>query len=134
MKTLGILGGMGPQAGLRFCSLLLEQARVHGAKTNADYPHFLLSNLPVPDLITSHDDEEISVRMVEDEIRNLGKAGAGVIVMACNTMHVFADRFIAASDGRFLSMVDEVVRVISKPQYFVENPNHWKPVYYQHKF
>jgi aspartate racemase len=114
MNTLGILGGMGPEAGLQFCSYVLELARTHGARTNADYPHFLLSNLPVPDLIRDRNAEETAVRMVEEETRRLRTAGADTIVLACNTMHLFADRFVAASDGKFLSMVDAVTAVIRR--------------------
>jgi aspartate racemase len=109
MKTLGILGGMGPQASLRFCEHLLRISREkYGAAANADYPHFLLSNLPVPDLIADRRDEERTVSMVEHEIGRLESAGAEVLVLPCNTMHLFADRFRKRATVPFLSMIDAV--------------------------
>jgi aspartate racemase len=111
MKTLGILGGMGPHAGLRFCEMLLQDSIDRfGAVRNEDYPHFLLSNIPVPDLISSRDDEEKTVSMVEEEAKRLEKAGAQIIVLACNTMHLFQDRFRKATKAQFVSLVDAVVQ------------------------
>lgn len=108
--TLGILGGMGPHAGLRFCELLLQLSiDRYGAKRNAEFPHFLLSNLPVPDLISSRDDEERTVAMVEAEAKRLEVAGAQLIVLACNTMHLFEDRFRQATTVPFLSLIDAVM-------------------------
>jgi aspartate racemase len=115
MKTLGILGGMGPEAGLRFCDLLLQKAVAdHGATKNADFPHFLLNSLPVPDLIENRDDEEKTVAMVEKGARDLRLAGADVLVMTCNTMHLFADRFQKASGLPFPSVIDAVVTSVKR--------------------
>lgn len=113
--TLGILGGMGPHAGLRFCEILLQLSieRYH-AQRNADFPHFLLSNLPVPDLISSREDEELTVAMVEAEAKRLEVAGADLIVLACNTMHLFESRFRQATDARFISLIDAVMRNVQR--------------------
>lgn len=113
--TLGILGGMGPHAGLRFCELLLQLSiDCYGAKRNADFPHFLLSNLPVPDLICSREDEELTVAMVEAEAKRLEVAGAELIVLACNTMHLFQDRFQQATCARFISLIDAVMHNVQR--------------------
>ncbi|MSR87379.1 amino acid racemase [Candidatus Peribacteria bacterium] len=113
--TLGILGGMGPHAGLRFCELLLQLSiDRYGSKRNADFPHFLLSNLPVPDLISSREDEERTVTMVEAEAKRLEVAGAELIVLACNTMHLFEERFRSAIAVPFLSIIDAVMKNVQR--------------------
>lgn len=115
MKTLGILGGMGPHASMTFYRSIIEiSALKHGAMKNSDYPHLLISNLPVPDLIHSRESEEVTVRMVEEETRRLALAGAQIMVLACNTMHLFLDRFRRASSVPFLSMIDAVVEAVSR--------------------
>lgn len=110
MKILGILGGMGPQATVRFYSMLLQKS-VHdyGKKKNADFPHIVIDSIPVPDLIRDKDDEERTVQIVEEEAKRLKVAGATVLAMPCNTMHLHANRFQAASGLPFLSMIDAVV-------------------------
>lgn len=113
MKTLGILGGMGPYAGLYFCNQLLQLSiEQHGVKRNADFPHFLLSNLPVPDLIADRRDEERTVTMVQEEAKRLEIAGAELMVLVCNTMHLFEDRFRGAITVPFLSLVQAVIQKV----------------------
>lgn len=118
MKTAGILGGMGPYASMTFYHSVIEiSALRHGAVRNADYPHLLISNLPVPDLIASRESEDMAVKMVEEEIRRLALAGADFLVLACNTMHLFLDRFRRVSSIPFLSMVDAVIASVVRDGY-----------------
>jgi aspartate racemase len=116
-KILGVLGGMGPQASIHFYELLIRMSvERHGARTNSDFPHVLIDNIPVPDLVKSKDDEDQTVAMVEEEARRLAKAGADVLAMPCNTMHLYAARFRAASALPFISMVEGVVRRVETDQ------------------
>ncbi|MDP7477501.1 MAG: amino acid racemase [Candidatus Peribacteraceae bacterium] len=106
MKTIGVLGGMGPSASLDFYRMLIEQS---DGQTNEGYPHILLSNLPVPDFIEDRSREEEAVQMVEDEARKLEQAGADFLVITCNTMHLHLDRFQNVVSIPFISMIDAVV-------------------------
>lgn len=113
MKTAGILGGIGPFASITFYRSVIELSGLtYGAVCNDDYPHLLLSNLPVPDLISSREQEEMSVSMVEEEIRRLESAGADFLVLACNTMHLYLDRFRRVSAVPFLSMIDAATAAV----------------------
>ncbi len=107
MKTLGILGGMGPSASLDFYRTLIEYS---GAQQNHEFPHLLLSNLPVPDFIDDRSREEEAVCMVKKEAKALERAGADELVIICNTMHLYLDRFQSAVDIPFVSMIDTVVK------------------------
>lgn len=114
MKILGVLGGMGPQASIRFYDLLIKiSIEKYGVEKNADFPHVLIDNIPVPDLVMSKDNEEKTVEIVENEARRLAKAGASVLVLACNTMHLYKDRIAQAGGIPFLSMVDSVVEKVT---------------------
>lgn len=109
MQTIGILGGMGPQASIRTYQLVIDAAigRQH-ARANDDFPYILLANIPVPDLIGSQASEQVAVQMVRDAALRLRDAGADFLIMPCNTMHLFA-RDIFADDVPFISMIEAVV-------------------------
>ena len=110
MKTVGIIGGMGPQASVRLYHLCIEiSTKVHGAVHNKDFPHMLIANVPVPDFIADRGAEACAVDMVEQTIRRLAAAGAEFMVLPCNTMHLHAERFAHASGVPFYSMIEAVV-------------------------
>jgi len=113
MKTIGIIGGMGPQATLRLYELLIRRVTTTRPNAaNADFPHLLISNLPVPDLITSKRSEKITVSMVIREGRRLCDAGADFLILPCNTMHLYMRDYLAAFRCPFVSMVELVARRI----------------------
>ena len=113
MKTAGILGGMGPQASIRFYQTLIDISQSSfQAKKNHEYPHLLLSNLPVPDLIQDSKHQHITVDMMHQEAKRLEAAGADFLVLACNTMHLFVDE--SQFNIPFLSMIDIVVQQARK--------------------
>lgn len=115
MKILGVLGGMGPQASVHFYDLLIRTSiKQYNVKKNADFPHILLDNIPVPDLVKSKEDEERTVAIVEEEARRLKEAGADFLALPCNTMHLYSDRIQRAAGLPFISMIDAVVgRVVA---------------------
>ncbi len=113
MKILGVLGGMGPQASIHFYDLLIRiSIKKYGVQKNADFPHILIDNIPVPDLVKSKEDENKTVAIVEEEARRLGRAGAEVLAMPCNTMHLYVERFQQASSLPFISMIDAVLKKV----------------------
>jgi len=116
MKTMGVLGGMGPQASIRFYELAIKASQARGASKNSEFPHMLISNLPVPDFISDRVCEERSIAMVEQEAVRLEKAGADFLVISCNTMHLHLERFSRKVDIPFVSMVDAVVDRINVDQ------------------
>ena len=110
MKTLGVIGGMGPQASIRFLDLVIRCCtEKFGVRENAEFPRIILSNLPAPDLITNRENEKEAAHMLTGEAQKLEQAGADFLVMTCNTMHLLADCCINATSIPFLSIIDAVV-------------------------
>ncbi len=108
-KTIGILGGMGPQASCELYRLVNEKSCLAGrAAHNADFPHLLLNSLPVPDLIRDRDAEQKTVAMARDGAFALQRAGATDILMSCNTMHLFQKTITEGLNTRFHSLIDIV--------------------------
>ena len=109
MKTLGIIGGMGPQASIRFLDLVIRCCtEKFGVRENDEFPHIILSNLPAPDIIADRKNEEEAKHMLAKEAQTLEGAGADFLVITCNTMHLFADACITATFIPLLSIIDTV--------------------------
>jgi aspartate racemase len=87
-KTVGIVGGMGPEAGM----LLFQSVLTH-TKATTDQDHLPVLLLSCPGQIADRTSyleglvEENPAHSVVEIIRRLELAGAEVIGMACNTIH-----------------------------------------------
>ncbi|MDZ7799589.1 MAG: amino acid racemase [Trueperaceae bacterium] len=107
-RTLGILGGMGPQATLDLMRRVIARTP---AQREADHVHMLVDLNPhVPARVPALDGTGPSpgpelARMT----RSLVEAGAEVLVMPCNTAHAWADEITAATNVPFLHMIDLAV-------------------------
>jgi aspartate racemase len=107
MKTIGILGGMGPEA-----TILLMQKVVNAvpdARDDADHvPMIVHQNPQVPSRIkaliegTGDDPAPVLASMAQD----LENAGVSALAMPCNTAHHYAAAVDGASALPFLDMVD----------------------------
>lgn len=104
MKTVGILGGMGPEATV----LLMQRVlRAVPARDDADHvPLIVHQNPGVPSRIarliqgTGDDPGPVLARMARD----LQAAGAEALALPCNTAHAYAPQIIAATPLPFLDM------------------------------
>lgn len=113
MKKIWILWGMWPQASLDFYRMLIEKsAKNMKYPRNQDYPHLLLANIPVPDLIAGKDDIAITLNMVNQEAQALERAWVEFIVMPCNTMHLFQKEITKGVNIPFISLIDCVLEKV----------------------
>ena len=103
---IGILGGMGTQAGLDFCNKL---ALINRGKTDQDYPLFILynkSNIPKrPENIKKY------YNVLKSLIKGcllLQKNNCKFIVMPCNTAHYWYDDLQKKINIPILSIPKEV--------------------------
>ena len=108
-KVIGIMGGMGPEAG---ADLFLRITAATHAKTDTDHLHIILdSNPKMPsrqDAILNGGESPVPAMIATAE--NLIKAGADVIIIGANTAHYFYDDVAAAVSVPFLHIIDEAVR------------------------
>ncbi|MFI0418760.1 aspartate/glutamate racemase family protein [Spongiactinospora sp. 9N601] len=92
MRTLGVLGGMGPAAAAEFLRLVAELAP---AATDQQHPRVVMLSEPrVPDrgaaLLGRGESPLPALRKCIDELVNWG---ADLLAIPCGTAHVFVDRF-----------------------------------------
>ena len=105
-KTIGILGGMGPEATAYMYSLIIKNTRV-----NKDQDHirvFIYSNPGIPprtDAILKQGPSPVPLLM--EGIRKLKDAGVDFVIVPCVTAHYFLPEVFAQIDVPYLNLLDE---------------------------
>ena len=106
--TVGVLGGMGPDATVDFMAKVLAATP---AGSDQDHVHMLIDHNPhVPDrtcAILGKGSEAGAV--LAQMAKQLQRAGADLMVMPCNTAHAFQRDIEAVLDVPFVSIIDETV-------------------------
>ncbi len=101
MKTLGVLGGMGPAATVDFLAKL--QAATPASR-DQDHIHVLVDlNPQVPDRNADASATEAELARMAAGLRD---AGAQVLAMPCNTAHAHAEAIKAASGLELVDLID----------------------------
>lgn len=112
MKTLGIIGGMGPMATADFYTKLVLMT---DAKKECEHIHTLIdSNPSIPDrsaFIRTGLDNPSNALIAS--LKRLENIGAEVIAMPCNTAHYFYETLSANTHLPIINMIDETVRYAS---------------------
>jgi len=105
-KTIGILGGMGPEATAHFFSLIIKNT---AAAKDQDHIPVLIYNLPqIPERTPAILGKGPSpVPLLRKGIRTLAKAGADFIVVPCVSAHAFLMDIRRASPVPILSLLEE---------------------------
>lgn len=111
MKTLGILGGMGPLA----TADLYKKITVNtNAKTDQEQIHILIdSNTAIPDrtkcILTG---SESPLPEMTNSIKRLEAAGSDFLIMPCNTAHYFYNDLLQIANVPILNMLNLTVNAI----------------------
>ena len=105
LRTIGILGGMGPQA-----TVLLQQRLIEAVEAADDCDHVPLlvdMNPQVPSRLSYilKGEGEDPGPALANMARRLEDAGAEALAMPCNTAHHFAGAIRSAVDIPFIDMV-----------------------------
>ncbi|MDQ3460026.1 MAG: amino acid racemase [Deinococcota bacterium] len=113
VKTVGVLGGLGPEATLDFFAKVLKRT---GAGSDQEHLRLIIDNNPqVPNR-----NEAVAGRgpspapQLAAMARGLERAGADFLVMVCNSAHAYEQAILEAVAIPFLSLIeltrDEVVQ------------------------
>lgn len=115
-KTIGILGGMGPEA---TADLLWRIVRLTPASCDQEHPRILVDSNPrIPDRTAAITGTgESPLPMLLETARGLERAGAELIVIPCNSAHHWYDEIAAAVRVPVLHMIrlaaTETLRLIA---------------------
>ncbi len=92
-KTIGILGGMGAEATVDLYMGIWKYFQENfNAKYDYEFPPVIIYSVPIPDVVESLQNEEETLRMLQDTALTLEKAGCAFIVIACNTVQFLLDK------------------------------------------
>lgn len=117
-KTIGIIGGMGPDASARLYQLMIVMAREEfGARKNEEYPELVIYSLPVPDFISDMSRSEEAMFMIKDRVRDLSQLKLACLALACNTAHTTLVDLQQETRVPFVSIVAEAAKEVQKRRY-----------------
>lgn len=106
--VVGVLGGMGPLATVDFLSKMLAATP---AANDQEHVPFVVSAIPqVPDRTRAFRGEgESPLPAMADSARRLKAAGAGLVVIVCNTAHLWFDELREAVGLPMIHLVDAAI-------------------------
>jgi aspartate racemase len=105
MKTLGIIGGIGPESTIEYYRAVIATYREH--REDGDYPSIIITSINLKrmiDLITANQLAVVADVLVA-EVERLARAGADFGLMASNTPHIVFDDVQRRSSMPLLSIV-----------------------------
>ena len=113
-KIIGILGGIGPEASGNFYLSLIDNLQKNKKiKSNLDFPQIIINSIPAPELIHEKISEK-DLKPYINGIKDLERFGPNFIVMVCNTIHLFYDRFKKETNIPIINLREEVGSVLKK--------------------
>lgn len=113
MKTIGVLGGMGPMATVNLAQAIVENTL---ARCDQDHPPVIIdSNTRIADrtaflLGLSTQDPRPEILAAAARLEN---AGVACMVMPCNTAHAFYPDIVAATRAEVIHMIEETAKWIA---------------------
>lgn len=115
MKTIGIIGGVGPSTTAAFYMRVIQLMR----ELNGERPRLLIHSVPVPAKMEDHflrtgEGVEHFVPLLQKAASPLQSGGADVIVMACNSLHHLSNEIRQVMHVPFYSIVDASVHHLQK--------------------
>lgn len=105
MKTIGIIGGIGPESTLEYYRFIIDSYREK--KQDGSYPLIIINSInlqKVVDLITAGELTRVAEHFVA-EIHKLAKAGADFGLLSANTAHIVFDEVQRQSPIPLISIV-----------------------------
>jgi len=106
MKTVGIIGGIGPESTIEYYRYLVAEYRSRAGSDH--YPPILINSIDLTrlvDLFGSGDHDAVADYLTR-EIDRLARAGADFAVLSANTPHIVFDRVLAHSPIPMISIVE----------------------------
>ncbi len=119
MKTLGIIGGLGPETTSEFYLNIVFASY----KQNKEFrPGIIISSVPMPykieeEVITKNEGSERLIPFLVTEAKRLEAAGADFLVMPCNSLHVFINEIRNSVNIPVLSIIEETTKFLKKNNY-----------------
>ena len=114
MYKLGVIGGMGPLATVKFYDKVVLNTDAHNDNEHIDL--VVLNHSTMPDrtrcIIEKKDLEFLNV--IKKDLEILDNIGVDVVAIPCNTSHYFYDEFSKYTNLKIINMIEETILEIKK--------------------
>ncbi|MCE3020470.1 amino acid racemase [Parvimonas micra] len=114
MYKLGVIGGMGPLATVKFYDKVVLNTDAHNDNEHIDL--VVLNHSTMPDrtrcIIEKKDLEFLNV--IKKDLEILDKIGVDVVAIPCNTSHYFYDEFSKYTNLKIINMIEETILEIKR--------------------
>jgi aspartate racemase len=106
MKTVGLIGGVGPESTIEYYRLIIDGYRAR--QTDPGNPSIIINSVDVNKLLTWMAANELGAvtEYLLDEIQRLARAGADFGAVAANTPHIVFDELRRRSSIPLISIVE----------------------------
>ena len=106
MKTVGIIGGIGPESTIEYYRFIIAGYRER--KGDASYPSIIINSIDLNRLIAWMNADELddAAAYLVHEVEKLARAGADFGALASNTPHIVFDQVRARSPIPLISIVE----------------------------
>jgi aspartate racemase len=92
-RTIGVVGGAGPLAGVRLLDRIFSIAgKKYGCHHDRDFPKVLLVSFPFSDMLSPDKNDKQVRKELRGCLNQLRKNDAQVLAIACNTLHGFLEK------------------------------------------
>jgi aspartate racemase len=104
-KTLGLIGGIGPESTIEYYRLLIEGFREN---SDGEYPSIIINSVNLKRLLAWMAESKLDqvAEYLSLEIERLHRAGADFAALASNTPHIVFDQLRAKSALPLISIVE----------------------------
>jgi aspartate racemase len=106
MKTVGIIGGIGPESTIEYYRSLIASYREQ--RLDGSYPSLIINSInltKIVGLVTANELEELT-EYLSGEVEKLARAGADFGVLSANTPHIVFDELARRSSIPLISIVE----------------------------
>jgi aspartate racemase len=106
MKTVGIVGGIGPESTIEYYRLIIASYREQ--KQDGSYPSIVINSIDLKkmlDLVAANELAQLTGYLV-GEVHRLARAGADLGLLASNTPHIVFDELRRRSPIPLVSIVE----------------------------
>ncbi|WP_300410656.1 amino acid racemase [Lagierella sp.] len=118
IKKLGIIGGMGPLATVRFFERIVKNTKASKDQDHIDMVILNHASLPDRTRIISEGKFDVFLNEIKADFDIMNNIEVDNIVIPCNTSHFFIDEFKKMTDINIINMVEETVSFIASSTNF----------------
>jgi aspartate racemase len=106
MKTVGIIGGIGPESTIEYYRQIIASYRQR--KQDGSYPSIFINSIDIARMIKLFETNDLAAvtEHLLDALQKLADAGADFAVLAANTPHVVFDELNRKSPIQLISIVE----------------------------